>query len=195
MNSKTASNPHHPTLLFANSDQFQTLLANSVWLFPFLQVGNSNTQVLYRIAASPGFSRPRPSSLTARVFERPCVGSLTSNSSFPMTLLREKLHVVLLVHPCGWYCAPAVKSLRTRRALGCCPAAVGDKSSPCRPQNERKLETPFPNRRRQRRHRRPSARNLSSSAIGTSRCRNARLRFNNPRSIKRLTEVGEIPPK
>ena len=44
MNPKTASNPHHPTLLFANSNQFQTLLLNSVWLFPFLQVGNSNTQ-------------------------------------------------------------------------------------------------------------------------------------------------------
>src|SRR4029077_15486442 len=44
MNPKTASNPHHPTLLFANSNQFQTLLLNSVWLFPFLQVGNSKTQ-------------------------------------------------------------------------------------------------------------------------------------------------------
>ena len=44
MNPKTASNPHHPRLLFANSNQFQTLLLNGVWLFPFLQVGNSNTQ-------------------------------------------------------------------------------------------------------------------------------------------------------
>src|SRR6476660_5884313 len=43
-NPKEVANLHPLEPPFANSNQFQTLLLNSVWLFPFLQVGNSNTQ-------------------------------------------------------------------------------------------------------------------------------------------------------
>jgi hypothetical protein len=47
----------------------------------------------------------------------------------------------------------------------------------------------------QKYHRCPSNRNLSSSEIGTRRCRNDLLGFTSPRPIKRLREAGEMPPR
>jgi hypothetical protein len=41
----------------------------------------------------------------------------------------------------------------------------------------------------------PPARKRSSSEIGIRMCRNARFGFKSFRSIKRLTELGEIPPR